>query len=514
MRDQSPGTPSDLRIAGPAISVRDLRKSYTGVPVLKGVDFEIPAGSVTALAGANGAGKSTLVRIMTGDLSADSGDVIVNGIVQKFTRPSDAHRAGLGVVRQELDLVPSLSVAENLFLAAEKDFSSAGFLDRRRMTERSRSLLERVGLTIDPRREVSEFSIGDRQLIAVARALRESQTALLLDEPTSSLSPWEVERLHVTIRLLASEGVAVMYVSHRLGEIGALCDRALVLRGGRIVADFDDPANALDEIARAMVPGLADRNPRQDSGASRTGEVLRVEGLRCGMHGPADFTVAAGEIVGIFGLVGAGRSAIVRAVAGIRTPTGGSMFLNGAPYSPRTPVDAFAVGVAYLSEDRKGESIVPGLTVRQNIGLRAPGGLSKVGWMITSAFKSLAAGFIEQLSIQPPNDTRVIDTLSGGNQQKVVLARLLAENVTLLILDEPTHGIDVAAKVDLLNVLRQQADAGMAVLMVSSELDELVTCVDRLLIMRNGRVQREITDFGALDDGEVVAVAAGRGEDD
>ncbi len=503
---EKPATPPP-----PALAVRELWKTYRVVPVLRGVTFEIPRAGVTALAGANGAGKSTLVRIMTGDLSADRGDVVVDGTVQHFTRPSDAHRAGLGVVRQELDLVPSLTVAENLFLAAERRFATAGVLRRSAMNDTAADLLGRVGLQIDPRRRLEDFSIGDRQLIAVARALRESQTALLLDEPTSSLSPWEVRRLHDTIGQLVSEGVGVLYVSHRLNEIGSLCDRALVLRGGKIVAHFTEPAASLDDIARAMVPGLTDRKPKANLG-SRRAAVLEIDALVCGRHGPASFEVREQEIVGIFGLVGAGRSSTVRAIAGLRPPTSGTMRLAGRPYAPRTPTDAFRAGVAYLSEDRKGESIVTGRSVRENIGLRTPKGLSRAGWIITSAFKALARQFIDQLSIQPTSDTPLIDTLSGGNQQKAVLARLLAENLRVLILDEPTHGIDVAAKVDLLNALRDQTENGRAVLIVSSELDELVTCVDRLLIMRNGRVEREITDFTDLDDANVVAAAAGRDE--
>ena len=509
MNTTSPSTPA-VSPDSAAIAVRNLYKGYSGVPVLKGVTFSVPRGSVTALAGANGAGKSTLVRIMTGDLTADSGDVIVDGEVRQFSSPSDAHRAGLGVVRQELDLVPSLTVAENLFLAAEGPFARSGFLDRGRMGQRAAGLLERVGLSIDSGTRVEEFSIGDRQLIAVARALRESQVGLLLDEPTSSLSPWEVERLHVTIRQLAAEGVAVIYVSHRLGEIAALCDRALVLRDGQIVEEFTTPATALDAIATAMIPGLADREPRAATATTPSDEVLRVTDLRAGHHGPASFTVNAGEIVGVFGLVGAGRSAITRAIAGIRPPTSGSLLLDGEPYDPTSPVEAFRRGVAYLSEDRKGESIIPGMSIKHNIGLRAPGALSRAGWMVRSAFSALARSFIEQLSIHPPVESKAIDSLSGGNQQKVVLSRLLAEGVRLLILDEPTHGIDVAAKVDLLNVLRRQADDGLAVLMVSSELDELVTCVDRLIIMRQGRVERVITDLNTVDQADVVSTAAGR----
>lgn len=508
MNTSSPSTDAEKPEVA-AIAVRDLHKGYSGVPVLKGVTFDIPRGSVTALAGANGAGKSTLVRIMTGDLSADSGSMLIQGQVQVFSSPSEAHRAGLGVVRQELDLVPSLTVSENLFLAAEAGFTRIGLLDRTRMAQMSSDLLERVGLTLDPRTKVEELSIGDRQLVAVARALRESQVGLLLDEPTSSLSPWEVERLHATIRQLAAEGVAVIYVSHRLGEIAALCDRALVLREGKIVEEFPRPADSVRQIAQAMIPGLIDRQPRDQVQLSSAREMLRVSGLHAGHHGPADFSVNTGEIVGVFGLVGAGRSAISRAIAGIRPPTRGQMWLDGEPYAPKTPVDAFKRGVAYLSEDRKGESIIPGMSVKQNIGLRTPGPLARGGWIVGKAFSSLARSFIEQLAIHPPVETRAVESLSGGNQQKVVLSRLLAEGVRFLILDEPTHGIDVAAKVDLLNALRQQADQGLAVLMVSSELEELVTSVDRLLIMRRGRVVQVITELHSVDQGQVVAAAAG-----
>jgi ribose transport system ATP-binding protein len=494
------------------LAVVDVVKSFGPVPVLKGVTFDVPAGSITALAGANGAGKSTLVRIMSGDLRQDAGDVLLDGRVTRFTTPRDAHRAGLGVVRQDLELVPGLSVAENLFLGAEEPFRRGPALRKSAMAQESRPLLERVGLEIDPGRPVAEFSIGDRQLIAIARALRGTQKGLLLDEPTSSLSPWEVERLHETLRTISHEGLAVLYISHRLGEVTGLCDRALVLRDGEIAASFDDLAGAEESIARAMIPQLASRSAVQRKSLGSTGDiVLSVEDLRCGRHGPSTFQVRAGEIVGVFGLVGAGRSAVGRTLAGLRPPTGGRVLLNGEPFTPNSPSAAFRSGVAYLSEDRKGESIFPGMSVRKNIVVRAPRGSARRGWLRPAVIAEVSGAAVRDLEIKPADDQRLIETLSGGNQQKAVLARLLAEQLKVLILDEPTHGIDVAAKADLLAVLRQEADQGLAVLLISSELDELVSSVDRLLVMRGGVVVHETTDLGSTDEGQLVATAAGAG---
>jgi ABC-type sugar transport system ATPase subunit len=492
----------------PAITADGIRKRFGGIEALRGVSIAVHPGEILGLVGHNGAGKSTLIRILHGDLQPDAGELRLNGRAVRLISIGDALDKGLGVVRQELELVPDLSLAENIYLGDEAGFTRLGLLDGRKMRESARPLLERVGLSVDPSTRLGDLAIGDQQLVAAARALRRAASVLLLDEPTSSLSPHEAERLFGQVRALAASGVAIIYISHRLDEVSALCDRVVVLRDGEVVGTFTDPAREQQDIIAAMAPGNATAAP----GATRTrgGPLLEARQLRAGRHGPCSFTLHAGEILGLFGLVGAGRTTIARTLVGDIRRSSGEIVLNGERIFPAAPAEAYRLGLAYLSESRKTESIFAGRSVRENIGVRAPGDVAPWGIISRQRFAALAAAMIQRLDIRPPDPGKPIELLSGGNQQKAILARLLSDTLDVFILDEPTHGIDIAAKQDLLGVLRDVAGRGKGVVFISSELPELMTVSDRILVLRQGQMVLEADPRTVGERAILGAAAAGR----
>jgi len=468
----------------------------------------VRSGEILGLAGANGAGKSTLINVLTGQFEPDSGVVVVDGREASLDSPRSAQSAGIGVVRQELDLVPHLTVSENLALGNERSFQHRGRLDRDAMRKAARLLLSRVGLDIDPDEQVRSISIGDRQLIAAARALRDAGSVLLLDEPTSSLTPFESERLFTAMRALRDEGVGVVFISHRLDEVTALCSRVVVLRDGRVAGEFLDPGAQLPAIVEAMVPGTAELHRTERSG-SLGGVLLELDGVVVGRRAPVSLSVRSGEVVGLFGLVGAGKSSLGRMISGASTPRGGRMRMSGARYSPRDPAHAFRLGVACLSEDRRNSGILPQLSVRNNMIVRTPGDTAPNGVLRRSPIARLVASMIERLSIKTANDQLSILSLSGGNQQKVLLARLLAEDLSLLVLDEPTHGIDVRAKRDLLETVRGLTSEGLGILIISAEIPELLAACDRILVMRDGAIVAEFEPTTATEQTLMSAATGG-----
>lgn len=494
-------------VSAPALRVQGIGKSFGGVAALRGVDLEIRQGEILGLAGANGAGKSTLINVLTGQLTPDVGTLSVRGVEVTLDAPRRAAEQGIGVVRQELDLVPDLTVAENLALGDERAFRRRGYLDRTKMAASASETLARVGLSIAPATLVSELAIGDQQLVAAARALRHAGSVLLLDEPTSSLTPFEAERLFTVMRKLRDDGVGVVFISHRLNEVAQLCDRVVVLRDGQVAGEFGVSEEGMGDIVEAMVPGsqaLTRETQRPEPGAV----VLSADGLSVHGRRPVDLQLCGGEVVGVFGLVGAGKSSLGRALAGIVPAASGTMTVDGRPYRPRSAADAFEAGVACLSEDRRSEGILPALSVRQNISVRAPRETARAGVLRNRAITRLVSEMFTRLRIKAASDSLDIRDLSGGNQQKVLLARLLAEDLRVLILDEPTHGIDVRAKYDLLTTVGELTRKGVAVLMISSEIPELLAACDRIIVMRMGEV---VAELPASEATERILMAAATG---
>jgi ABC-type sugar transport system ATPase subunit len=491
----------------PAIQVTAIDRRFGGVHALRGVSLEVYHGEILGLVGHNGAGKTTLIRILTGDLHADGGEIRMDGQPVSFASVRDAIDRGVGVVRQELNLVPELTLSENIFLGNEEGFTRGGWLDRKAMAQAARPLLERVGLTLDPTLRLKTLSIGDQQMVAAARALRNAGRVLFLDEPTSSLTPWEADNLFAQVRLLAESGVAIVYISHRIDEVVALCDRVVVLRDGAVVGTFSSPATAMKEIIDTMAPGSQSVKPRR--ARSRGEVILEARGMRVGRQGPASFQLCAGEVVGFFGLVGSGRSAMARAMVGDIRLDEGEILLRGRPVTISSPWHGYRHGIAYLSEDRKAEGIFQGMSLGTNITVRTPRDtVRRSGWLNRPQLSRLAGEIIRKLDIRPGDQAAMIEAFSGGNQQKAALGRLLADTLDVFVLDEPTHGIDVAAKRDLLNLLHELADQGKSVAFISSELPELMAVADRVLVMRRGQVVGEFSPAVAQER-ELIGLAAG-----
>jgi len=486
------------------LTLRGITKRYPGVTALAGVDLDIDAGSVHALVGENGAGKSTLLKIVAGAERADAGVMAWNGQPVSVPSPREALLRGVTVIYQELTLAPNLSAAANIYLGMEP--RRGGFLDRGAMRAGAASALADLGLVIDPDQPVGELSVAQRQLVELARALVRDARLVALDEPTATLTAHEVAHLVAQIEWLRAKGIAVVFVSHRLDEIRRLADSITVLRDGHRV--WTGPAEQIDErtLIRTMVgrdvvfercpPG---RKPESEA-------ILSVRGLSRGRSiQNVSFDVRRGEILGLGGLVGAGRSEVARVLAGIDRPEQGSVSLRGALFNPRSPADAIRAGVVYFPEDRKRQGLVLGMRIRENVTLPVLDRVSRNGLLQGEAERALAQGAANRADVRPPDIERQAGTLSGGNQQKVVLAKWLLTEADVLIFDEPTRGVDIGAKTEIHRQIRALADLGKAVIVISSELPELIALADRAVVMREGRVQGEIAN--ALTPEAVMALA-------
>jgi ABC-type sugar transport system ATPase subunit len=491
------------------LALEDITKRYPGVTALTEARLALAPGRVHGLIGENGAGKSTLLRILAGAAQPDAGRLVLDGRPVRFRTPRQAREAGITVIYQELALVPQLGADANLFLGMEH--GRHGLLDRRAMRAAATDILGRLGLVLpDPSVPVRRLSIAQQQLVELGRALARRARVIALDEPTATLTPAEVGHLFAQVRALRDAGAAVVFVSHRLEEIRALADDLTILRDGQTV--WSGPADAVDdaEIIRRMV-GRDVEYVRQPAGRA-PGEtpVLEARGLaRHPAFRDAGLAVHAGEIVALAGLVGAGRTELARCLAGIDRPDEGTMTLSGGVYAPRSPREALARGVVYLPEDRKRDGLVPGMRVRENVTLSVLDRWSRGGVVRLDAEREAAESATARVQLRPPDVERLARTLSGGNQQKVVLARALLADARVLIVDEPTRGVDVAAKTELHRRIRVLADEGRAVLLISSELPEVLALADRVVVMREGRMTGALTAVEATAERIMtLAVAA------
>ncbi|HWX63010.1 sugar ABC transporter ATP-binding protein [Bradyrhizobium sp.] len=477
--------------APPLLSVRTIEKSFPGVRALNGVSFDVGKGEVHALLGENGAGKSTLIKIVSGVFPPDRGEVIVDGKPVNLTRPDDARRAGIATIYQELLLFPELTVAENIFMG-HAPRKGLGRLDWRAMREKTKALLASLEIhDLQADRVVGSLSVGNRQRVEILRALSQDARILIMDEPTAALTEHDVTRLFDIVRKLKARGVAVIYISHRLDEIFAIADRVTVLRDGarvatRRVADTDRAGLVQLMVGRkieSLFPKIT----------VPIGEpVLEVKNLeRRPLTKKVSLNVRAGEIVGLAGLVGSGRSELAQTIFGVTPAEGGEIRIVGESVDIRSPAQARALGVAYVPEDRGTQGLVRPMTVRENFSLAALGKVAFGGFIDRAVERKLAGDGVRRFAVKTSSLEQVAGKLSGGNQQKIVLGKWLANQPKLLILDEPTRGIDVGAKAEIHRLMGELAGQGLAILMISSELPEVLGMSDRVLVMREGRIVAE-----------------------
>jgi simple sugar transport system ATP-binding protein len=486
--------------------LRGISKSYPGVRALDGVDFDVRAGEVHALAGQNGAGKSTLVRLLGGVERADGGSMRVEGREFAPHSPLEALRAGVAVLHQETHLVPQLTVAENFFLGRE--LRRAWRLHWRAMREHTRERLRAIGLDLDVDKLALELPAALAQMVGIARAIDLGGSVLVLDEPTSSLDAAEVERLFALLRELKSRGLGLVFVAHSLEQIYAVADRITVLRDGRRVGTF-----AARELPRAaLIEHMLGRRPSEVASSARDASTapafLKAHALaRRGAIAAFDLSLARGEVVGLAGLLGSGRSELARVVFGAERATSGSLAVDGVERHLRSPRGAIALGFAFCPEDRKLDGAFAGLSIRDNIAIVAQRKLSNFGLRSRARHERLARRYVDDLSIAAASLDQALGTLSGGNQQKVLLARALASEPRLLILDEPTRGIDVGAKVEVERLVNELVARGMAVLFISSALEEVLRLAHKVLVLREGRVVAEL-EGAAMNEQRVVELIA------
>jgi ribose transport system ATP-binding protein len=492
--------------AVPLLEMRSIARSFGGVHALRGVDFSCQPGEVHALVGENGAGKSTLMNVLGGTYQPDSGTIALHGQPVVFRDPLAAHQAGIGVVYQEFNLIPHLDVAQNLMLHREPR-TPLGLLDNRALYTRAKHLLATLDLDFDPQIPVSRLSVAQQQLVEITRALSLDAAILVLDEPTASLTRHEQERLFEVVRGLRQKGVAIVYVSHRLDEIFALSDRITVLRDGQQVGTVETAQTNRGEIVRMMVGRAQVEDLFPPPTTSKGDVLLRVERLS---NPPllldVSFELRAGEVVGFAGLVGAGRTELARAIFGADQARDGTIVVDGRARSVRNPRDAVRAGIGLLTENRKEEGLALGLSARMNLlAVKVPG---RAGVVSARVERHVARRLAESVRLAVQSLARPARLLSGGNQQKVVLGKWLHAGTRVLILDEPTRGIDVGAKVEVYELIRRLASDGVGVVLISSELPEVLGMSDRILVMRHGRLVAEF-DRGEATEERVMHAAAG-----
>jgi len=493
----------------PLLTLVDASKSFGAVRALDGVSFELHGGEVHALVGENGAGKSTLVKILGGVHQPDSGTLVAaDGRALVLGGPADARAAGISIIYQEPTLFPDLSVAENVFIGRQPRREGRR-IDHRSMVRQTRALFERLGVPIDPDRVARGLSIAEQQIVEIAKALSFDARVVVMDEPTAALSALEVARLFGVVESLREHGAAVVFISHRLEEVFAICQRVTVLRDGRRVLSQPLAGLTAADLVRAMVG--RDIAARVHQPRTPGAPVLRVDGLtREGIFEDIAFDVHAGEIVALAGLVGAGRSEVARAIFGIDPYDSGSVRVGERRLRRRSPTDAMRAGVAFVPEDRRQQGLVMDMSIVDNVALASLRRLRRHGLLLASVERRFSADWASRLQVKYGRITNPATSLSGGNQQKVVLAKWLSREPSVIIVDEPTRGIDVATKSEVHRILAESAAGGVAVLMISSELPEVLAVADRILVMREGRVQAEFAHADASEE-RIMAAATGQG---
>ena len=489
----------------PLVQMRGITKSFPGVDALRNVDLDLYAGEVLALLGENGAGKSTLIKILGGAHAPDKGSLQVHGASEVIAGPVDARRLGISVIYQEFNLVPALSVQENLFLGRER--TRLGFLRKRQERAHASSLFKRIGVVVDSDALCRSLSVAQQQVVEIAKALAVESRVIIMDEPSAALSPREVDRLFAVIRELKAQGIGILYVTHRLGEVMEIADRAMVLRDGGHVETRSVSGLTREAIIEMMVGRrLSEEFPKKP--AAIGGPRLVARNLKRGAAvKDVSLEVNRGEILALTGLVGAGRTETARLIFGADRMESGSVNLDGEKLAIRNPRDAINAGICLLTEDRKQQGLVLGMAVIENFGLPNMRRFAPWGWISQLRERRAMDGHVDRLQVKISSRYQQAQTLSGGNQQKVVLAKWLERNAEVIIFDEPTRGIDVGAKYEIYQLLNHLADQGKAILMITSELPEALGMADRILVMREGRINGEIREVSAATQEQIMELA-------
>ena len=500
----------------PVLEMRGIGKVFPGVVALDSVDLQLFGGEVHVLLGENGAGKSTLMKILSGAYRKDAGEIVMRGRPVQIQTPADAIALGVRVIYQELNLVPHLSVAENIFLGAAPT-RGFGWIDWRRLYTLTGELLTSLGLTLPPDRMLSRLSLAERQMVEIAKALRDEASVLVMDEPTSALTAREVDQLFGLIGRLTARGVAIVYITHRLDEVYRIGQRVSVMRDGRHVATQELAGTTVDQLVRLMANrDIGEHYPRNRGASAETSAVsdqsrpvvLRAEGIsRKGVLDNITLSLHAGEVLGIAGLMGAGRTELARILAGADRADAGRVLVDGQPVTLRSPRDAIRARIGLLPEDRKAQGLVPGATAVRNIALPHGSRLARWGLLSNRAESTLAEPVLRDLRVKTTT-TQFVRLLSGGNPQKVVLGKWLAGDARIFIFDEPTRGVDVGAKVEIYNLMNRLTAQGAGIIMISSELPEVLGMSDRILVMHRGRIAAEFR-AGEASQERVLSAALG-----
>lgn len=494
------------------LEVRNLFKSFPGTQALSDVSVGFSRGEVHALVGENGAGKSTLIKILAGLYYKDAGEILLDGEALKISSPRDSQKAGFMFIHQEILLIPHFTVAENVFLGQLPTKGKSGIVDRRTIESKTREILRKLGSEVSPEMFVEDLGVADRQVVAIARSVASDAKILVLDEPTAPLSLKETETLFSIIRSARSSGTLVIYISHRLEEVMEIADRVTVLRDGRVVGTVLIRESSIDSIIQMMIGRSLDEKFPEIQTTIDSETSLELDSLSIpGSCENISMKVLKGEVLGIFGLAGAGQTRLLRAIFGVEKKAEGSMKILGKPGMPKSPKIAKKLGVSLVPEDRRNQGLVIDLTVRYNVCSTVYDQLTKFGFVIGKREKKLSKRFIGDLSIVAPSEETRVKYLSGGNQQKVVIGKWLATNAKIFMFNEPTLGVDVGAKIQIYELIKSLAESGASVIIVSSEIPELLGLCNRLLIMHRFRLVKELLAKDTTPE-EVLKFAVGGGK--
>jgi len=491
------------------LKLQNIYKSYPGVQALDNVSFELLEGEVHALIGENGAGKSTLVKILAGAISGDSGEIFIGDKKVEINSPQTAQKLGISIIYQEFNLSPYLNVAENIFLGREPVKNIPGFIDWKKLYAEADNILNKIGIRLDIKQQVKSLSVAQKQIVEIAKALSLNAKIIAMDEPSATLTDHELESLFKLIKVLKEEGIGIIYISHRLEEIFKIADRVTVLRDGKLIEVKTIQELNKEEIIRMMV-GWEVHEEFPKKTFEKGEKILSVQNLtRKGFVNNVSFNVNEGELLGITGLVGSGRTELARVIFGADSKDEGEIYLKGNKVEIDSPHKAINLGIGLLTEDRKSQGLILGMSVRENITIASLNSISKQGFISKISEKISIKRYISELKIKTPSLEQYVKNLSGGNQQKVILARWLFTQSKLLIFDEPTRGIDVGAKVEIYNLINKLIEEGIGIIIISSELPEILGMCDRILVMYEGKINGEFSYNDATQEKIMYAATGG-----